>query len=72
MQRNIDINVFQVVYLCATHLDVLWQHLPLSDLTGHNNYLFSVHSLVDISDIFIINGGLLDSTHDSVIAELFF
>jgi hypothetical protein len=41
MQRNIDINVFQVVNLCTAHLDVLGQYLPLSDFTGHNNDLFA-------------------------------
>ena len=42
VKRDIYIDIFKVMNLCAAYLDILWQHLPLSDLTGHNNYLFSI------------------------------
>ena len=47
MQRNIYIYIFQVMNLCTAYLDISRQHLFLSDFTGHNSYLFSVHFLVD-------------------------
>ena len=35
--------IFQVMNLCTAYLDISGQHLSLSDFTGHNSYLFSVH-----------------------------